>query len=737
MSNKVNRRDFLKIMGWGGVGATLAGCDMPSYITLEEGKEKVMSYVVPEEYAIPGVGVYFASTCLQCPAGCGLHGRVREGRVLKLEGNPASPINSGKLCQMGQSGVQAHYNPDRITQPLMRKGGSLSPVSWDDALKMIDEKMGAASGLQGDRVAWFTDTISGHQRVLLDAYLKSVGSDRHFVHEVVNNQVSQAANQASLGEAQPHLRLDKAQMIFSIGADFLGAGVSPVHNTRMYTEFRNAPRGILVQAEPKMTLTGMNADLWVPVRPGTEGTLALGIANVLVVKHRKAMTALPASVQKLIRSHDVNSTARITGTPGNHIIKIASWLNERSPSLVIAGAAAEGHEHGFDNATAAMMLNIILGNVGKSIESAGSFPFPQLRPKVGSSKALLDFVKALEAQQFDVVFFKGANPVYHAPAALHLESRLSKVGFKVALSQFKDETTMTADLVLPLYSAMEDWGTHVAGYQPHQHVIGIQQPLMQPLYPETRGFGDVLLNLLKRRKAKGFGAYKDYYAYLQAAFAALPETMKNGLDDKSFWAAALQAGVLNVKTRRKAIKPKAVAFNIPKVSDDQEYPFFLVPSARLGMWDGRHANIPWLQEAPDQVSKVVWNSWAEMHPRTAQRLGVKTGDAIRITSKQGSIVTRVYAYKGVHQDVIAVPLGQGHDEYGRYAKGRGVNPLKILGISVDRKTGELAHHGTRVKASRTEAEGMMVKIGGSDVQAGRKIVATVTAAAFERTEGEV
>ncbi len=296
---------------------------------------------------------------------------------------------------------------------------------------------------------------------------------------------------------------------------------------------------------------------------------------------------------------------------------------------------------------------------------------------------------------------------------------------------------MMADLVLPLYSAMEDWGTHVADYQPHQHVIGIQQPLMQPLYPETQGFGDVMLSLLKRRKAKGYEAYKDYYAYLQAAFAALPETMKNGLDNKSFWAAALQAGVLNVKTTRKAIKPRAISFKVAEVNDDQEYPFFLVPSARLGMWDGRHANIPWLQEAPDQISKVVWNSWAEMHPRTAQRLGVKTGDAIRITSKQGSIVTRVYAYKGVHQDVIAVPLGQGHDDYGRYAKGRGVNPLKILGLGVDRKTGELAHHSTRVKASRTEAEGMMVKIGGSDVQAGRKIVATVTAGVFARTEGEV
>ena len=120
--NEINRRDFLKFMGWGGAGAAaLSGCDMPSYITLEQGKEEVVPYVIPEEYAIPGVGVWYASTCRQCPAGCGIHGRVREGRILKVEGNPHSPINktpaedardwSGKLCQMGQSGLQNHYTP--------------------------------------------------------------------------------------------------------------------------------------------------------------------------------------------------------------------------------------------------------------------------------------------------------------------------------------------------------------------------------------------------------------------------------------------------------------------------------------------------------------------------------------------------------------------------------------------------------------------------------------------------
>ncbi|HHH36717.1 MAG TPA: molybdopterin dinucleotide-binding protein [Gammaproteobacteria bacterium] len=736
MSNRVNRRDFLKIMGWSGVGATLAGCDMPTTVTLEEGKEKVTSYLMPEEYVIPGVGVWYASTCLQCPAGCGVHGRVREGRVLKLEGNPESPINRGRLCQMGQSGLQAHYNPDRITQPLMRKGGGLTPVSWDEAMEALEQRTGPSSGLKGERFAWFTDTVSGHQAVLLDAHLKSMGSDNHYVHELINNSVSQAVNRDMLGDPMPRLRYDKAQAILSFGADIVGTWQSPVHNATEYAKFRSAPRGVLIQAEPNMSLTGANADLWVPVRPGMEGMLAMGIASVLATKHRKSLDMLPAALQKRIRGYDINEVARVTGTPGNHIIKIAAWLNERSPSLVISGPVAEGHERGYDIASAIMLLNVILGNVGETIEAAGEFPFPQLAPRTGGSRDLLEFAKALEEQRYDVVFFRGANPVYTAPAALKLADKLGSVGFKVAFSMFRDETTELADLVLPMRSPVEDWGTHVAAYRGGSNAISIQQPLMEPLYPETRGFGDVLLGLLKMRGVAGFTDYEDYYAYLRDAFTALPAVLKNGASDDGFWAAALQKGVIDVPATSGSLSVKVADISVPgEGAAGGEHPYHLVPAARLGLWDGRHANLPWLQEAPDQITKVVWNSWAEMHPVMARKLGVKTGDTVRISSTQGSIEANVYVYKGVHPDVIVVPMGRGHESYGRYAQGRGVNPLKILEPVVEGRTGELALTATRVQVSRAQTRKAMVRLGGSESQLGRRIVATVSADVFERTEG--
>ena len=742
--NKVNRRDFLKIMGWGGAGAAgaaaLSGCDMPSYITLEQGKENVIPYVIPEEYAIPGIGVWYASTCRQCPAGCGIHGRVREGRVLKVEGNPISPINrspagdvSGKLCQMGQSGLQNHYNPDRVTKPLLRKGGSLVEASWDEAMDAIKQKMGSSS-----KAAWFTGTVSGHQAVLLQAHLDAMGSKHHYVHEVVNTAVSQAVNREVLGEALPRYRFDQAKVILSFGADFLGPWQSPVHFSTMYAKFREAPRGILVQVEPKMTLTGGNADLWLAIRPGTEGVFALGIANLLLSKFNRDGAQLPAEVRSTIAKYDLDTVTNITGVPGDRLTKVATWLNERSPSLVLSGMSAEGQEHGYDTAAAAMLLNIILGNVGKTIVSSGAFPFSQLVAKEGNTGDLLAFADALDKGEHDAVFIYGTNPVFTAPDALALGDKLDKAPFKVVLTNFHDETAMHADVVLPIYSQYEEWGTHVPAYQGDGSIISIQQPVMEPLYPTTtRSFGDVVLDLLKTRDAGKYGGFKDYYAYLQQAFASLPADVKQGaVSDEAFWQQAVQQGLIQVKRKEvPALTAKAVAVTVPDYSSNAEYPYHLIPSPRLGMWDGRHANILWLQEAPDQISKVVWDSWAEIHPKTAAKLGVKEGDYLKITSAQGTIETRVYIFKGIHPDAIAVPLGQGHTEYGRFAKGRGVNPLKILSPVRDGKTGELAMYGTRVKVAKSGRNETLTKLGGSETQHGRKLVATITADVFRRTEG--
>jgi len=738
-----DRRDFLKVMGVSGVAATVAGCDGPSYITSEEGAEEVIPYLSPEEFVIPGVGVHYASTCQQCPAVCGVRGRVREGRVLKLEGNPTTTINAGKLCQMGQAGLQTHYNPDRLTKPLINKGGALVETTWEDALALIEEKIGPNAGLSGSRFAWLTGTLSGHQSVLLKAHLETLGSPNHFVHEVINTQVWQAVCKDMLGQSMPRLRIDKAKMVLSFGADFLGTWMSPVQFSANYAKFRSGDdRGMLVQVEPSMSLTGANADLWVALRPGTEGAMALGLANVLIHKERMDASALPIHALKLIDKYNVSKTTKITGIAGDRLIRIARHLKERSPSLVLAGAAAAGHTGGYQSVQAAMLLNVLLGNLGETIEANADFALPQLSSISGGTSALNQFSETAGAGGLDVLFYDGSNPLFAAPSHLGLTEKFDAIPFKVAFSQFMDETTARADVVLPIASALEDWGTHVAAYQGAEHEIAFQQPMMEPLYPGTRSFGDLLLALNAMRDPGTYDALPDYYAYLQSALATIPGALKG--DDASpedpidnrLWNKILQDGRLQIPIDTKPLALNISIGDVDVQDAEASYPYYLVPTPRGILYDGRHANVPWLQESPDQISKVVWNSWAEIHPVTAATLGVEEGDVIKISTTQGTIEVPVYIYKGIHVDVVAVPMGQGHEEYGRYAKGRGVNPLKILQPGNDAKTGELALFGSRVAITAADRAGRLIKMGNTETQHGRKIVATITAEQQRRNEGE-
>lgn len=715
---KIDRRSFLKVLGLGGAGAALAGCDMPSYVTLEEGEEKVYSYLAPEEYVIPGIGVWYASTCLQCPAACGVHGRVREGRALKLEGNPDTAVNAGKLCQMGQAAMQSHYNPDRLTTPLIDG----QPATWDAALALIKEKSAnAAAGA----TAWMTGAISGHQRVLLDAHREVTGTQsepgRHYAVEVVNARPWEDACATVLGDAHPNLHLDKARAALTLGADMLGTWISPVNFMGQYGDFRTAPRGVLMAVEPSMSLTGANADHWVAAKPGTEAAVALAVGHVLMTTHGLGLTDMPNATAAFSAMIPARAAA-IAGVREADITKIADTLAANRPSLVVANAD-------FAAARVAAVLNVMLGNVGVTI-TPGALPAASaLAPVTGSSADLFEFAHDAKAGRIDTLFVTGANPVFAAPMALDLPAAMGMVGFKVAIASFQDETTRLCDVVLPLASALEDWGTHVPAFGADAGAIHVQQPLMEPLYADARGLGDILLALGKDAGVEGLDEFEDYYGYLRTAVSALI-----GSDLEGDWNQVLQKGVVNAAAATAtfaAPRDLTLAFSAPgDVSG-----LHLVAPARQGLYDGRHANLPWLQEAPDQISKAVWDSWAELNPKTAANLGVKDGDYITIQTAGGALTTRVFTYKGVHPDAIAVPIGRGHTHYGPYAD-NGVNPLHVLDAHPgDRQSTTLLGAGTIANITATGDNRHLVRLMDTDRQHGRKLVATIPAQQFRRNHG--
>ena len=725
-----DRRDFLKVLGWGGTATVLSGCGNTS---IEDGNEAVVSYSEATDYMIPSVAVYYNSTCAQCDAGCNINGRVREGRVLKLEGNPDSAINRGKMCGLGQAGVQHHYNPDRVREPLLRKGDKGETITWEQAYALIAEKL---NGVSGDQIAFLSGGVSGHLKVLLGNYLDSLSSKNLFVYEALAPAVMRAANKKSYGVEMPRFSINKAKVVLSFGADFLGAWVSPVHFSQQYAQFRkgvNGQRGVLIQVESKMTLTGANADRWLAVRPGTEGILALGIINALGAAGLK----LSADVAAAVQGYDGARVSKDTGISFEQIDKIAALLKERTPSLVLAGGAAEGYAHGTQNAAAINLLNQVLGNVGKTIEAPAAVSFPQMSPATGNTAALQKLNQDLAEGKYKVVFNFAANPVFTAPTALNFKANLAKADFKVAFAHYLDETALQADLVLPLDSALEDWGTQVPEYMAGGAQINIQQPLMEKLHANTddkgtRGIGDILLALIKQHRGEDYKKYPDYFAYLQDALLKNKTALGGaGVDDDIFWNDTLSKGIIKLAGSAGALssgKVSAVGLKVPSPGAiDADYPLRLIPGVSASLRDGRHTNQPWLQESPDPLTTIVWDSWVEINPKRAAEMGIVEGDIVEVASRNGSVKAQAYLFPGIHPEAISIPLGRGHEALGRYAKGYGVNPFQIMDAVYDRETGELAMHETRVRISKTGQRVVIIKDEGSvgGKQMGKKIAATV------------
>jgi anaerobic selenocysteine-containing dehydrogenase len=723
----INRRDFLTALGLGGTTMVLSGCGNTS---IESGAELVESYVQPENFVVPGVGVYYASTCTQCPSACGVMGRVREGRILKLEGNPESSISGGRICSLGQAAVQQHYSPDRLTKPMLRENGSLQPTTWEKALALLNSKLAPAAG--AGRQVWLTGAMSGHQQILLRNLVDGSVATDHVVYDALSTAVETSVNRKLFGVDQPVALIDKASLILSFGNDFLGAGDSPILAARQYARFRKAARrGLLVQIEPRMTLTGANADRWVPIAPGTEGVFALGLARELLQRKEYAGN-FSAALIAAVEPYDKDKVSRITGVRADLIPHLTANLWEHTPSLVLAGRYPQGHAHGSHNTAAIALLNVVLQNQGKTLLRGAELPFPQMAPTAGDFKSLAELNKLMSAGQCRSLLFYNTNPVYSTPAFMQFAENLQKVTFKAAWVTELDETAMQCDVVLPLVSPLEDFGTHVAADQADGFEISIQQPLMEKLYPDTRSFGDVLLDLLKQIKPDTYKAFPDYYAYLKSAVINAKSAFDPQADGEEFWENALSSGVLRrpaplLPLSAMEIKAEMVQQPAPS-SIDVRYPFSLIPCVSPSFRDGRPANLPWLQESPDTLTTVVWDSWVELHPSTANAMQVREGDVLIIESAHGFIQAKAYLMPGIHPDSVAVPIGQGHDSYGRYATNVGVNPLKILDPVFDQETGELALYATKVAIKKTDRNERISKDEGpTNLQQGRKLVATLAA----------
>jgi anaerobic selenocysteine-containing dehydrogenase len=300
---------------------------------------------------------------------------------------------------------------------------------------------------------------------------------------------------------------------------------------------------------------------------------------------------------------------------------------------------------------------------------------------------------------------------------------LDKVPFIVSFGNFMDETSKLADLILPDHSYLESWMDDVPESGTLEAVLSIAPPAMLPLH-ETRALPDLLLDVARRLGGQASKAlpWKSYEEMLQATFTPLrhsPGSVAADTDEE-FWGKLKEQGgwwSINRGAPRKSSSP--VGSFTPVKSEDPtwdgpatEYPFQFLPYVSQQFLDGTHANLPWMQELPEVLSTAIWSSWVEINPQTAARLAIKQGDLLELSSQHGKLRAPAWLSPGIAPDVLAMPVGQGHEEYGRYATGRGANPFQILAKQMETATGSLAWASTRVRVARVGVGDLILFSGG-------------------------
>jgi anaerobic selenocysteine-containing dehydrogenase len=773
----MQRRDFIKLSAVTGATTALGACGHPEHQLIR---------FVPEEDLVPGVATWKPSICTLCPAGCGLMVRVMEGEAevvrngelglikmglaKKLEGNPNHPINQGKLCPRGQAGLQITYHPDRVKSPLKRSGprgsGQFQEISWDDAIKeLVSELRSIRTEARDHPLAFLSRPLRGQRHRVVEEFLPEFPGKPAFYFEAFDQAVLRHANTYSFGYGRlPTVDLANTNYVVSFGADFLGTWNSPVAQSVGYGQMRQGragQRAKFVQFEARMSLTGANADEWVPVKPGTEGVLALGLAHVIVrEKLRRAEDAgragtLLAGWSEGLPAYSPEEVEKKTGVSAARVSRIATEMTSHSPAVAFVGGAPLAHTSGFFSALTVNALNALLGNVGKP---GGIFFTPQalrpgffveLPPTFGGNIAIIDLLiqpllDGLPEAARALMLYE-ANPVFALPATCRVREAFEKIPFIVSFGSFIDETSVLADLILPDHSPLESWVDDIPESGSKLAVVSVAPPAIRPLY-NTRAMPDVLLEvdhelggeMLQRMPWKTYeellrSSLEELQAHKGSVEAANSDDFWNKLQEQGGWWSAevrhlpeygyqylptpLNQGrwwrsmrALSLQEVR-AMPPAKFELREPEFAGDmKEFPFYFLPYPTQLLGDGSLAHLPWLQETPDPLSTAMWGTWVEINPRTAQNLGIKQGDLLEVASQHGTLRAPALIYPGIAPDVVAMPVGQGHANFTRYASGRGANPISILASMFTPETGSLAWAATRVKISRV-GEGRLILFG--------------------------
>ncbi|PJZ68221.1 hydrogenase [Leptospira perolatii] len=681
-SGEFDRKSFLKLMG--------AGVAMTSLNCVRKPVEKIVPYVdlkVKEDDAtydfVKHGKTYEYATVF---AGTGLLVKSKDGRPLKIEGNPNHPVSQGAVSASGQATIFDLYDPDRAQEPAEINGGKVKKIDW----ATLDEKVKKAlSESKGSTVIVSKPIDSPSTKSLVGEFLRSVGGGKHLEISLTSAEEAVSKGQAaSYGRALiPNYRFDLAEIILSIDCDFMGSWLSPEEHQKDFSKRRNLRSGakdvnFFIAAESVPTMSGSNSDLRLPIRPGDQSKFALAIAA--------ALSELGANTKDVVGSNTVSGLASELGVSVENIQKTAKALwSKRGKSLVVAGGVSAQTGDAVGLQILVNLLNSVLDNDGKTVDHSN----PKKEGLFDYSSNLKELSQLLSQNKVGVLFLYDTNLVYQAGE--QWKDLLHRAKLIVSLSDRADETALASNYLATTTHFLESWGDA----EVTKGIFSIQQPAIRPLF-KSRSFEDSLIQFA----GGSLAGETVYYEYLKKSWL-------KKLGSQRKWEDLLRAGSTVNNGDRKKSGGSSRSFNKSSVrkpgASEAGIKLSLYEKTSLG--DGKNANNSLLQELPDPVTKVTWDNYVLLSPQLAKEKGIHSNDVVIVKTAKQSIELPAQIQPGMHKDSIGIAIGYGRSAVGSVGNGVGKNAYVLAedGIYSGIAVTSLEKTGKTYKLACTQSHHMM------------------------------
>lgn len=706
-NDKWARREFLKLMGASVALTTAAGC-------IRRPVQKIVPYNKQPEEVTPGVSNWYTSTYFDGQEGFGLLIKSREGRPVHIEGNPNHPLNRGASSSRAQASLLGLYDPERLQGPKRnllnekRTNKETVSISWDD----LDQKV--TTELKKGGVYILSGNISSPAtQAVIDDFAKAFGA-QHVAWEPLGHDDVAEGQKASYGEATvPAYRFDRAKMIVSIDADFLGAWLTPVNFTRQFTAGRKNIESMnrLVSFDSTYSLTGANADIRYRIKPSQQLTVVMGLINEVIggtsyagnESVRAALAPFKGAAAELKISEEAFK-------------KVAADLQKNAgESLVVAGGLQTRTEDSLNLQIAVNFLNTILGNEGRTVLAKKAN-----NRLTASYAALTGLIKKMNDGAVKTLIIYRSNPLYALAKDAGFDEALKKVNTVVYIGDTMNETAQFCHFVSTDNHALETWGDaeFTSG------VYSLHQPLIRTMY-DTRSFQLSLMTwaYIANQGPKRLITYETYYDYLRAfCKEEIAPKFAKGRDFESFWNDLLQTGVTGEADGSAPARSfRMDAFGgIKKKNAGAALELVLYPKIQIG--DGELANVGWLQELPDPVTKIVWDNYASVSLKTAENMKLKQGDIVEVKLGDKKIKIPLHIQPGLHDEVVAIAVGYGRTYAGKVGNGIGQDAYPLSSVSAER----VLFAGGAVEMKKAGRGYDLVTTQGHDSMEGRQIVVQAT-----------